>query len=89
MGLPPSVVHCIHDSVVQEPLEHGSQLDSQSTDSYLLCIKMDFLVIHKVGKIVNFVLLRSEGYINSKSLPPVELEHQYLRIFIPIPIHLC
>ena len=27
--------------------------------------------------------------ISAKSLSPVELEHQHLSIFIPVPIHLC
>ena len=35
-----------------------------------------FPVIHKVGNVVNFVLLRSEGKINmiKKSLPPMGIE---------------
>ena len=44
------------------------------------CTQSSLPVIHKVGNVVNFVLLRSEGQINSKKFANVGLEQPYLRI---------
>ena len=53
------------------------EVDQNSCQSW--CRKkghLSFPIIHKVGNVVNFALLRSEGFINlsKRSLPPVGFE---------------
>ena len=79
----PRILPCIHTLcegcfVVSRGCKEGAQL----------ACPVEFSRNTQVVNVVNFVLLRSEELINSEKFSPVGLEHQHLRIFIQMPIHM-